>query len=165
MAWQGNGIGTACYVWISLKKKQNTGSWSTSTEVDMILNIHSWWEPSVYSYRPRFGVPHHFFRHRPADIASFLSVHHVLHCRICSRCICVSVPRVPPLEETQGSYRRNSFSYVPHCVVSSTVACKFIYLSGVIVVTVMTGLLFTSERSHYFRKPYLEERGLTSTKS
>ena len=33
------------------------------------------------------------------------------------------------------------------------------------VVTVMTGLLFTSERSHYFRKSYLEERGLTSTKS
>ena len=33
------------------------------------------------------------------------------------------------------------------------------------VVTRMTGLLFTSERSHYFRKTYLEERGLTSTKS
>ena len=33
------------------------------------------------------------------------------------------------------------------------------------VVTVMTGLLITSERSHYFRKSYLEERGLTSTKS
>jgi len=32
-------------------------------------------------------------------------------------------------------------------------------------VTVMTGLLFTSERSHYFHKSYLEERGLTSTKS
>ena len=31
------------------------------------------------------------------------------------------------------------------------------------VVTRMTGLLFTSERSHYFRKFYLEERGLTST--
>jgi len=29
----------------------------------------------------------------------------------------------------------------------------------------MTDLLFTSERSHYFRKSYLEERGLTSTKS
>ena len=29
----------------------------------------------------------------------------------------------------------------------------------------MTGLLFTLERSHYFRKSYLEERGLTSTKS
>ena len=34
-----------------------------------------------------------------------------------------------------------------------------------VVVSVMTGLLFTSERSHYFRKSYLEERGLTSTKS
>jgi len=33
------------------------------------------------------------------------------------------------------------------------------------VVTVMTGLLFTPKRSHYFRKSYLEERGLTSTKS
>ena len=33
------------------------------------------------------------------------------------------------------------------------------------VVTVMTGLLITSERSHYFRKSYLEDRGLTSTKS
>jgi len=33
------------------------------------------------------------------------------------------------------------------------------------VVTVMTGLLITSERSHYFRKSYLEERGLTSIKS
>ena len=31
--------------------------------------------------------------------------------------------------------------------------------------TVMIGLLFTSERSHYFRKSYLEEWGLTSTKS
>ena len=30
------------------------------------------------------------------------------------------------------------------------------------VVTVVTRLLFTSERSHYFRKSYLEERGLTS---
>ena len=36
---------------------------------------------------------------------------------------------------------------------------------GTAVVTVMTGLLFASERSHYFRKSYLEERGLTSTKS
>ena len=29
----------------------------------------------------------------------------------------------------------------------------------------MTGLLFTSERSHYIRKSYMEERGSTSTKS
>ena len=32
------------------------------------------------------------------------------------------------------------------------------------VVTVITGLLITSERSHYFRKSYLEKWGLTSTK-
>ena len=42
---------------------------------------------------------------------------------------------------------------------------KISFYIQITVVTVVTGLLFTSKRSHYFRKSYLEEKGLTSTKS
>jgi hypothetical protein len=91
----------------------------------MILNTGSWWELCFYSYRPYIGVPHHFFWYRLADTASFLSIHHVLHCRVCSWGILVSVPSFPSLEKTQGPYLRNGFSCVSYCVVSNAITWKF----------------------------------------
>jgi len=54
--------------------------------------------------------------------------------------------------------------YIMYYIIYINTLLYFIY-KYCTVVTRMTGLLFTSERSHYFRKSYLEERGLTSTKS
>jgi hypothetical protein len=115
--------------WISearIKKKINEATarliqncdWSTDV-VGVVLNAGSWWELYFYSYHPYIGVPHPFFWYRVADTASFLSVHHVLHCRVYCWGILMSLPSFPPLEKTQGPYHRNGCSCISHCMVSS----------------------------------------------
>jgi hypothetical protein len=119
-----------CHWWLFVQiLRSQKNFWSLKACITAIHRLKdksgNWQDHYFYSYHPNIGVPHRFFWYRLADTASFLSVYHVLHPRICSWGILMSLSSFPPLEKAQGSYHGYGFNCISYCVVSSAVAWKF----------------------------------------